>query len=162
MAQARTSFSELSVGQIAERSGTAISALHFYESKGLIKSTRTQGNQRRYSRDTLRRIAFIRASQRVGIPLADIAAALDSLPQRRTPNHEDWEKLATRWQARLDEAMDQLVRLRDDLAKCIGCGCLSLTSCPIANPWDEMGREGPGARRFIAGSPRAPERVVKQ
>ena len=160
MARAQTSFSELSVGQIADRSGIAVSAVHFYEAKGLIRSTRTEGNQRRYGRDTLRRIAFIRASQRVGIALADIREALDSLPSRRTPTHEDWDKLATRWQHRLDESIDQLIRLREDLAKCIGCGCLSLTSCPIANPYDAMGREGPGPRRFFAGSPRAPDRVV--
>ncbi len=160
MARAQTSFSELSVGQIADRSGIAVSAVHFYEAKGLITSTRTDGNQRRYARDVLRRVAFVRASQRVGIPLADIRDALNSLPQRRTPTHEDWDKLATRWQSRLDESIDQLIRLREDLAKCIGCGCLSLTSCPISNPYDEMGREGPGPRRFFTGSPRAPDRVA--
>ena len=154
MAQGKTGFNELSVGQIAERAGVAVSALHFYERNGLITSSRNPGNQRRYTRDTLRRVAFIRASQRVGIPLADIRDALTALPQRRTPNADDWAELAQRWQARLDEGIDQLVRLRDDLSHCIGCGCLSLTTCHLTNRFDNMAEEGPGARRLLPGTPR--------
>ena len=154
MPRGKTSFNELSVGQIAERAGVAISALHFYERNGLITSTRNPGNQRRYPRETLRRVAFIRASQRVGIPLADIRDALNALPDGRTPNPDDWAELAQRWQARLNENIDQLTRLRDDLTNCIGCGCLSLTTCHLTNPYDTMANEGPGARRLLPGTPR--------
>lgn len=154
MRRAQTTFHELSVGEVAERSGLAVSALHFYEANGLISSTRTAGNQRRYQRDTLRRVAFIRASQRVGIPLADIREALEGLPRQRTPTADDWAELSTRWRARLDESIEQLVRLRDDLDKCIGCGCLSLTTCQLTNPLDALSQEGPGARRLLPGSPR--------
>ena len=140
---------------MAERSGVSVSALHFYEANGLISSTRSAGNQRRYTRDTLRRVAFIRASQRVGIPLADIRAALDELPEQRTPNADDWARLADLWQSRLDENIDQLIRLREDLARCIGCGCLSLTACLLTNGNDRMAAEGPGARRLLPGTPRA-------
>jgi len=143
------------VGAVAERAGVSVSALHFYEKHGLITSTRTTGNQRRYARDTLRRIAFIRASQRVGIPLADIREALDSLPQQRTPTASDWARLAERWRERLDENIDQLTRLREDLGSCIGCGCLSLTACRLTNFNDHMAQEGSGARRMVPGSPRA-------
>lgn len=141
---------ELSVGQLAERSGVAVSALHFYESKGLIRSRRTTGNQRRYTRDTLRRVAFIRISQRVGIPLADIRRALESLPEERTPTAEDWARLSEAWRGDLDVRIAQLQQLRDDLTGCIGCGCLSLKACALANPYDELGREGPGPRGFLA------------
>lgn len=131
-----------------------MSALHFYERNGLITSARNTGNQRRYTRDTLRRVAFIRASQRVGIPLADIRDALDQLPQQRTPSADDWDELANRWRTRLDENIDQLIRLRDDLTNCIGCGCLSLTTCHLTNRYDTMAQEGPGARRLLPGTPR--------
>lgn len=141
-------FHELTVGQVTTRSGVAVSALHFYERHGLITSTRTTGNQRRYTRDTLRRVAFIRASQRVGIPLAQIRAALDDLPQGRTPTHVDWAQLSQTWRAELDIRIAQLLALRDDLSNCIGCGCLSLRACQLANPGDTLGREGPGARRL--------------
>lgn len=150
----RTSFNELSVGQIAQRSGLAVSALHFYEANGLITSTRNSGNQRRYTRETLRRVAFIRASQRVGIPLADIRDALDGLPDQRTPTPEDWQHLSNTWSDRLDERIEQLIRLREDLTKCIGCGCLSFATCRLANPYDVMSEEGPGARRLMPGSAR--------
>ncbi|MEV1169470.1 redox-sensitive transcriptional activator SoxR [Nonomuraea sp. NPDC049784] len=139
---------ELSVGQLAERSGVAVSALHFYEAKGLIKSRRTAGNQRRYHRDTLRRIAFIRLAQRIGIPLKTIRDALSELPDERTPNREDWARLSAAWRGELDDRIEQLQRLRDDLTDCIGCGCLSLDRCPVANPHDRLGDEGPGARRI--------------
>lgn len=144
----------LSVGQVAERSGLAVSALHFYEREGLIQSERNEGNQRRFGRDTLRRLAFIRASQRVGIPLAAIKEALDGLPQRRTPREDDWAEVADRWASVLDEQIEQLVRLRDDLTTCIGCGCLSFQRCRLVNPGDLLAAEGPGARRLAPGTPR--------
>jgi MerR family transcriptional regulator, redox-sensitive transcriptional activator SoxR len=137
---------ELSPGQLAERSGVAVSALHFYERQGLIRSRRTSGNQRRYPRETLRRVAFIRVSQRVGIPLAEIRAALDTLPEGRTPGREEWARLSGLWRSDLDRRIEQLVRLRDDLTNCIGCGCLSLDRCVLANPHDALAEQGPGAR----------------
>ncbi len=137
---------ELTPGQLSERSGVAVSALHFYEREGLITSRRTTGNQRRYTRETLRRVAFIRISQRVGIPLSEIRAALDTLPEGRTPNRKDWERLSTTWRQDLDQRIDQLIRLRDSVSSCIGCGCLSLGSCRIVNFHDRLGDEGPGAR----------------
>lgn len=139
---------ELTVGQLAERSGVAVSALHFYESKGLISSRRTTGNQRRYTRDTLRRVAFIRLSQRLGIPLKTIKEALSELPEGRTPTRDDWARLSAAWRSELDDRIAQLQRLRDDLTDCIGCGCLSLDRCVLANPYDRLGEEGPGARRI--------------
>lgn len=139
---------ELTPGQLSDRSGVAVSALHFYEKQGLIVSRRTSGNQRRYPRETLRRVAFIRISQKVGIPLAEIRDALAELPEGRTPTKRDWAKLSARWHADLDHRIAQLVRLRDDLTGCIGCGCLSLSSCSLANPNDELARSGPGARRL--------------
>jgi MerR family redox-sensitive transcriptional activator SoxR len=137
---------ELSVGEVAERSGVAVSALHFYEARGLIRSWRNSGNQRRYARDVLRRIAIIRVAQRTGISLDSIRAAFESLPDGRTPTDEDWRKLSRRWRADLDERIDRLTRLRDQLDGCIGCGCLSMSACPLRNPWDCLGREGSGAR----------------
>ena len=144
----------LTVGQLAERSGLAVSALHFYERSGLIRSTRDTGNRRRYTRDTLRRLAFIRASQRVGIPLAEIKQALDSLPRRRTPREADWFTLSTKWQRRLTDQIEQLTRLREDLTNCIGCGCLSFSRCQLVNADDVMAAEGAGARRLEPGTPR--------
>ncbi len=138
---------ELTVGQLAERSGVAVSALHFYETKGLISSRRTAGNQRRYSRDTLRRVAFVRLAQRLGIPLKTIKDALAELPEERTPTRDDWARLSAAWRGELDDRIEQLQRLRDDLTDCIGCGCLSLDRCALANPYDRLGAEGPGARR---------------
>ncbi|MEV7127016.1 redox-sensitive transcriptional activator SoxR [Streptomyces sp. NPDC093260] len=137
---------ELTVGQVAARSGAAVSALHFYESKGLISSRRTSGNQRRYSRDTLRRVAFVRAAQRVGIPLATIREALAELPEERTPTKEDWARLSERWRSELDERIRQLNRLRDHLTDCIGCGCLSLDTCVLSNPDDVFGEHRTGSR----------------
>nr|WP_203592170.1 MULTISPECIES: redox-sensitive transcriptional activator SoxR [unclassified Streptomyces] len=144
---------ELTVGQLAARSGAAVSALHFYESKGLITSRRTSGNQRRFSRDTLRRVAFIRAAQRVGIPLATIREALARLPEERTPTREDWARLSEAWRSELDERIRQLNRLRDHLTDCIGCGCLSLDSCVLSNPDDVFGDRLTGSR-LMAESPR--------
>ena len=139
---------ELTVGQLSARSGVAVSALHFYEAQGLISSRRTAGNQRRYGRDTLRRVAFIRAAQRVGIPLRQIGEALGRLAGDRTPNRGDWARLSAMWRQDLDDRIAQLQRLRDDLTDCIGCGCLSIDRCRVANPGDVLSREGPGARRL--------------
>jgi MerR family transcriptional regulator, redox-sensitive transcriptional activator SoxR len=139
---------ELTVGQVADRSGVAVSALHFYEAEGLISSRRTTGNQRRYPREILRRVAFIRASQGVGIPLRRIKAALDLLPENRTPNRKDWEHLSTAWRNELNDHITQLEHLRDRLSGCIGCGCLSLQGCKLINPNDVLGRQGPGPRNL--------------
>ncbi|GHE95921.1 redox-sensitive transcriptional activator SoxR [Streptomyces spiralis] len=140
---------ELTVGQVSARSGAAVSALHFYESKGLIRSRRTAGNQRRYTRDTLRRVAFVRAAQRVGIPLATIREALAELPEERTPTREDWARLSEAWRTELDERIKQLNRLRDHLTDCIGCGCLSLDTCVLSNPDDAIGQRQVGSRLMV-------------
>jgi MerR family redox-sensitive transcriptional activator SoxR len=137
---------ELTVGQLSARSGAAVSALHFYEAKGLITSRRTSGNQRRYGRDTLRRVAFVRAAQRVGIPLATIRDALSELPEERTPTREDWAALSENWRTELDARITQLGRLRDHLTDCIGCGCLSLETCVLSNPDDVIGERISGSR----------------
>jgi MerR family redox-sensitive transcriptional activator SoxR len=139
---------ELSVGQVATRSGVAVSALHFYEAERLIHSTRTAGNQRRFPREVLRRVAFIRASQAVGIPLRRIKDALDRLPDGRTPTRRDWERLSASWRDDLDQRIIGLQHLRDRLSGCIGCGCLSLGLCNLVNPDDHLGRHGPGPRNL--------------
>jgi MerR family redox-sensitive transcriptional activator SoxR len=139
---------EITVGQLAERSGVAVSALHFYEAKGLLTARRTSGNQRRYPRVTLRRVAFIRASQRLGIQLSRIKAALDTLPAGRTPTPADWARLSAAWRQDLDDRIGELQDLRDRLTGCIGCGCLSLDTCLLANPDDGLSSEGPGPRRL--------------
>jgi MerR family transcriptional regulator, redox-sensitive transcriptional activator SoxR len=141
---------ELTVGQVAARSGVAVSALHFYETRGLIRSHRTAGNQRRYNRDVLRRVAIIRVAQEVGISLAEIAAALQSLPESRTPTREDWNLLSTAWRDELDQKITQLKKLRDGLTDCIGCGCMSIDKCPLRNKGDRLAKEGTGARRLVA------------
>ncbi|GLB68994.1 redox-sensitive transcriptional activator SoxR [Arthrobacter mangrovi] len=140
---------ELTPGELSERTGAAVSALHFYEKEGLISSRRTGGNQRRYRRDMLRRVSFIRVSQQLGIPLRDIKAALDTLPQDKAPTKADWKRLSAGWREQLDARIDQLQRLRDDLTGCIGCGCLSLRSCKLYNPSDILGDAGPGPRRLL-------------
>lgn len=140
MPQIPQTLHELTVGQLSARSGAAVSALHFYEAKGLISSRRTSGNQRRYTRDALRRVAFIRAAQRVGIPLATIRDALAELPEERTPNRDDWARLSAAWRSELDDRIARLTRLRDHLTDCIGCGCLSLENCVLSNPDDVSGR----------------------
>jgi MerR family transcriptional regulator, redox-sensitive transcriptional activator SoxR len=139
---------ELTPGELANRSGVAISALHFYEREGLITSRRTTGNQRRYTRDTLRRVAFIRMSQRLGIPLARVRSALATLPTDRVPTSRDWAKLSAGWRQELDDRILHLQRLRDNLTECIGCGCLSLRSCALSNPGDVLAEQGPGAVRL--------------
>lgn len=136
----------LTVGEVSARSGVAVSAIHFYESKGLLSSWRNQGNQRRYPREALRRVAIVKVAQRLGLPLASIKTALDALPKGRTPNDQDWRKLSSRWQDDLSERITKLTQLRDQLGSCIGCGCLSMKQCPLRNPWDELGEQGPGPR----------------
>ncbi|MFP8960071.1 redox-sensitive transcriptional activator SoxR [Streptomyces nanhaiensis] len=137
---------ELTIGQLAERSGVSTSALRFYERNGLIHSRRTSGNQRRYGRDTLRRVAFVRASQRVGISLERIRTVLGLLPDSRTPTREDWARVSECWRADLDTRIRQLEELRDDLTDCIGCGCLSLDRCALTNPHDAYGAAHSGSR----------------
>lgn len=134
-----------SVGRVAERCGVNVSTLHFYEQKGLIKSWRNAGNQRRYRPDVLRRVAVIKAAQKVGVSLDAIRDALAALPDERTPTARDWQRLSTRWRKDLDARIALLQKLRDDLTGCIGCGCLSMKNCPIYNQDDKLAAEGPGA-----------------
>ncbi|MFJ6199868.1 redox-sensitive transcriptional activator SoxR [Micromonospora sp. NPDC092111] len=148
----------LTIGQLSARSGVAPSALRYYERLGLIRAERTGGNQRRYARTELRRVAFVRISQQVGISLDEIRAALDSLPSSRTPTPEDWADLSRTWRERLDEQIRLLGKLRDDLDGCIGCGCLSLQRCTLNNPGDSLAGEGPGARLVL---PRAGDPVTR-
>ncbi|KJE36555.1 MerR family transcriptional regulator [Thalassospira sp. HJ] len=136
----------LSVGEVAKRCGIAVSAVHFYERKGLISSIRTDGNQRRFHRGVLRKLAIIKVAQKTGIPLSEIGAALDKLPRNTVPTVKDWEHLSSQWRDDLNERIDQLTRLRDQLGQCIGCGCLSISACPLYNPNDALGGDGPGAR----------------
>jgi len=135
----------LTIGELAERSGVATSALRYYEAQGLIESERTSGNQRRFRRATLRRVAFIRSAQRVGLTLDEISDALATLPEGRTPTKADWARLSQGWRPRLDAQIERLERLRDKLDGCIGCGCLSLRTCALSNPEDEVAPRGPGA-----------------
>lgn len=139
----------LSVGELAERGGVAVSTLHFYEAKGLLRSHRSAGNQRRYKREALRRLAVIRIAQRVGMPLEQIRDALAALPDERTPTAADWRRLSTAWRAELDARISQLQALRDQLTDCIGCGCLSLQRCRLRNPGDALAAQGAGPRRII-------------
>jgi MerR family transcriptional regulator, redox-sensitive transcriptional activator SoxR len=141
----------LGVGEVAERSGVAVSTLHFYEQEGLIESRRNAGNHRRYGRDVLRRIAVIRVAQRAGLTLRDIACAFSTLPQGRTPTARDWAKLSAGWKSELDARIETLTRLRDQLDGCIGCGCLSLALCPLRNPDDTLSGDGSGARLLVDG-----------
>ena len=136
----------LTIGELARRSGVAVSALRFYEDKGLIFASRTAGNQRRYKQGTLRRIGVIRAAQALGISLRHVHRAFDSLPDRRTPTQEDWERLARIWEGDIDARIARLQHLKGKLASCIQCGCLSIDSCSLYNPNDIAGRQGPGAR----------------
>jgi MerR family redox-sensitive transcriptional activator SoxR len=139
----------LTIGELSARSGVAPSALRYYERVGLIRAVRTGGNQRRYERAELRRVAFIRISQQVGVSLEEIREALASLPESRTPTKADWAALSARWRGRLDERIAFLERLRDDLTGCIGCGCLSLKRCRLSNTDDQLAAEGPGPRLLL-------------
>lgn len=137
--------SELTVGEVAQRSGVAVSALHFYETRGLIESHRTSGNQRRYDKSVLRRVAVIKIAQQVGIPLSEVAAAFARLPQDRPLTRKDWEALSRGWAKALEHRIAQLQRLHDGLSGCIGCGCLSIDKCTIFNLDDHLAAKGPGA-----------------
>ena len=137
---------ELTVGEVARRSGVAVSTIHFYESQGLIAGWRNKGNHRRYAREVLRRVALVKVAQRTGISLASIRTALSTLPKGRTPTADDWKKLSATWRADLNDRINRLSRLRDQLDGCIGCGCLSLGVCPLRNPWDKLSQQGPGPR----------------
>ncbi|SDF90511.1 redox-sensitive transcriptional activator SoxR [Alloyangia pacifica] len=145
----RARSNDLSVGEVAARAGVAVSTLHFYEAEGLIESWRTDANHRRYDRRELRRIAVIRMAQKLGVPLAEIREMLSALPRDRALSKADWQAVSQGWRARLDARIRQLEQLRDELDGCIGCGCLSLESCPLYNPSDRRGREGPGPRVWI-------------
>jgi MerR family redox-sensitive transcriptional activator SoxR len=145
----------LSIGELSARSGVAQSALRFYEARGLIRAERTSGNQRRYPRSTLRRIALVRAGRAAGIPLGRIREALDSLPSERTPSRRDWERLSRAWRADIDERISMLEALRDRLTTCIGCGCLSIDRCSLLNPDDEAAAFGAGAHYLRRDSRRA-------
>ncbi len=135
----------LTIGEVVERSGFAASALRYYEREGLVAATRTGGQQRRYERSVLRRLAFIRAARNIGLGLEEVRAALDQLPASRTPTRADWTKMSRSWRGRLDEQIEALQRLRDGLDSCIGCGCLSLQKCRLSNPGDIAAGAGPGA-----------------
>jgi MerR family redox-sensitive transcriptional activator SoxR len=146
--------SELSIGEVSGRSGVAPSALRFYERQGLIEAARSEGNQRRYDRAVLRRIAFIQAGRAAGVTLADIRTALAGLPTRRTPSRKDWERLSNKWRNDLDARIETLQALRDRLTTCIGCGCLSIDQCDLLNPDDEAAEGGAGAHFLRTDSPR--------
>lgn len=146
----------LGIGELARRAGVAASALRFYEAEGLIAGGRSAAGRRRYPRHVLRRVAFIRAAQAVGLGLAEIRAALADLPEGRTPTKADWQRLGSAWQPLLDERIAALTRLRDQLASCIGCGCLSLKACALYNPQDQASRRGNGARYLTGDAPVAP------
>jgi MerR family redox-sensitive transcriptional activator SoxR len=148
----------LTIGEVAERTGVAHSALRFYEAEGLIHAARTDGGQRRFPREALRRIAFIGAAQTVGLTLEEIRSSLDSLPAARTPTKADWDRLSRSWRPLLDARIASLERLRDQLTECIGCGCLSLKTCALYNPRDRAARNGPGPRYLLGDRPPAPVR----
>jgi MerR family redox-sensitive transcriptional activator SoxR len=143
----------LSIGEVAERTGVATSALRFYEQEGLVRSVRSGGGQRRYERDVLRRVAFVRVAQRVGLTLDEIRAALGTLPEERTPTKADWERLSRAWRPRLDDQIAVLQRLRDELTSCIGCGCLSLKACSLYNRDDTAASLGAGPRYLLGDRP---------
>ena len=142
----------LTIGELATRSGVATSALRFYESRGLISAERTEGNQRRFPRATLRRVAVIRAAQSLGLSLGEITEALDSLPDGRTPNKRDWERLSNAWRRGLERRIVELEQLRDELTECRGCGCLSLRTCALFNTGDRMASRGSGPRYLLGDS----------
>ena len=142
----------LTIGELAARSGVATSALRFYEEQGLISAERTAGNQRRYTRGTLRRVSIIRAAQRVGLTLDEVGSALAELPEGREPTVRDWERMSRRWRKQLEERIAGLEQLREELTSCIGCGCLSLQRCRLFNPGDAAARLGQGPRYLLGNS----------
>ncbi len=142
----------LSIGEVAERTGVSVSALRFYEAEGMVASTRSPGGQRRFARDALRRVAFIRVAQRVGLTLDEIRTALATLPEQRTPTAADWARLSKAWRTQLDERIRLLESVRDDLSSCIGCGCLSLQACRLYNPGDGASALGTGPRYLLGNS----------
>ncbi|MGH3731480.1 MAG: redox-sensitive transcriptional activator SoxR [Micromonosporaceae bacterium] len=142
---------QVTIGELAARTGVAASALRYYERMGLIRAVRTGGNQRRYARSVIRRVSFIRIAQRVGLTLDEIRDALATLPQERTPTKEDWSRLSRRWRQHLDDQVTLLQRLREDLDGCIGCGCLSLKKCTLYNPRDVLAEQGSGPRLLLRG-----------
>jgi len=142
----------MTIGELAERAGVSTSTLRFYEAEGLIDAERSSGGQRRYRREVLRRVSFIRVAQRLGMTLEEIRAALASLPEARTPTKADWARISRAWAPRLDERIAELQRLRDDLDSCIGCGCLSLKACALYNPADAAARLGSGPRYLLGDS----------
>lgn len=148
----------MSIGEVAERTGVATSALRFYEREGLIRSRRNDGNQRRYPREVLRRVAFVKVAQTVGLDLEHIRSALATLPDERTPTKADWSTISRQWRPLLDQRIAELTRLRDELTDCIGCGCLSLRACALYNPADRAALNGPGPRYLIGDRPvRSPD-----
>lgn len=148
--QKRPVSTELTVGEVAKRSGVRVSTVHFYERKGLIRSWRSDGNQRRFPREVLRRIAVIKVAQRAGVPLAKVREALNELPMDRAPTRGDWTRLSARWRDDLEERIRRLAKLKDELDGCIGCGCLSTSFCPLRNPDDVLFAQGPGPRLIEA------------
>ncbi len=144
--------SDMSVGEMAQRAGVAVSTLHFYEAEGLIESWRTPANHRRYDRSELRRVSIIRIAQTLGIPLAEVREVLDRIPRGKVVDPKVWKAAAEPWQEALDARIEMMTRLRDQLDFCIGCGCLSLKTCPLYNRDDALGRNGPGARRWTGSS----------
>jgi MerR family redox-sensitive transcriptional activator SoxR len=146
----------ITIGELARRSGLAASAIRFYERVGLLRAERTEGGQRRFRRDALRRVAFIRVAQRVGLSLDEIAAALADLPADRAPSKGDWQRMTRGWRERIDERISLLEALRGGLSQCIGCGCLSLRTCALSNPDDWAAALGPGPRYLLGDSAGAP------
>jgi MerR family redox-sensitive transcriptional activator SoxR len=141
---------QLSIGQVSERTGVAVSALRYYEREGLLRADRTEGGQRRFPREVIRRVSFVRIAQQVGLSLEEIRTALEALPSDRTPTKGDWARLSSAWRSRLDEQIASLTRLRDDLTSCIGCGCLSLKACSLYNPGDLAASLGSGPRYLMS------------
>ncbi len=144
----------MTIGEVGRRSGVATSALRFYEERGLISSQRASSGHRRYPRSVLRRIAFVVFAQRIGLTLEEIGVELARLPTDRVPTGRDWSRLSSRWTARIEERLAELERLKAGLSECIGCGCLSLEKCRLANPADRAGRHGPGARYWLGDAGR--------
>lgn len=146
----------LTIGEVAERAGVSVPTLRYYETLGLVAAHRTAGNHRAFDRDVLRRLAFIRVAQRVGLSLDEVREALDALPKGRTPTPRDWERLSRSWRTRLDDQIALLERLRDDLSSCIGCGCLSFKACALYNPADAAATLGDGPRYLLGDAPLGP------